>query len=417
MDASWVYLSELQRLRAFSSAATAGSLSKAGEDLRLTQPAISNALGRLEASLGAQLLVRAPDGCSPTAKGAALLRRTTRFFNQLAGALAQAAPAAQNVHVGAESIAATMRKISAVQLRALLAVWRAGSFKAAADSLRISEPSLHRAARDFERNLRAPIFRKGARGIEVNAMGAEIARRLAVALLEIEAGVLEAGSPGGPALRDHIRVGVLPLSPKSIMARMSDAIVGAQQRSDAPDGAFGGRVTIEEDSFEKLVQDLRAGRIDFIFGALREPMTWSDVAQEALFDDPYAIACRHDHPLTRAGAITHGDLAACGWVLPPGDIPRRQVLDRVLASWNLSIEGVIETNSLAIILSLLTTTDRLSLLTARSVAFDQQGALAILPVIPAYLSARRVGLIYRANWLPTRFQNAALDFMRKQIAA
>lgn len=396
MHASWAWLADLQRLRAFSTAAGAGSLSKAGEELRLTQPAVSNALGRLEASLCVQLLARAPDGCSPTPKGAVLLRRTTRFFDQLGAALALAAP---------ESLPATMRKISAVQLRALLAVWRAGSFRAAASLLGISEPSLHRAARDFERNMRAPLFRKSAQGVEVNATGAEIARRLAVALLEIEAGVLELGAPGGAALRDHLRIGVLPLSPKSIMARMSDALVAGH----------GGGVAIEEDSFEKLVQDLRSGRIDFIFGALREPLTFSDVAQEALFDDPYAIACRHDHPLTRAKAITHRDLAACGWVLPPGDIPRRMVLDRVFASWNLSIEGVIETNSLATILSLLTTTDRLSLLTMRSVAFDQQGALAILPVIPADLSARRVGLIYRANWLPTRFQAEGLDFVRRQV--
>jgi DNA-binding transcriptional LysR family regulator len=60
-----------------------GSMAKAAAQLRLTQPAISQAVADLESALGVRLLDRSPRGVTPTAYGEALLRRGTEAFDAL----------------------------------------------------------------------------------------------------------------------------------------------------------------------------------------------------------------------------------------------------------------------------------------------------------------------------------------------
>ncbi|WP_338831572.1 LysR family transcriptional regulator [Bradyrhizobium sp. 27S5] len=74
----------LRDLHVLASVTKLGSMAKAAAELRLTQPAISQAIADLEAALGVRLLDRSPRGVSPTAYGEALLRRGTEAFDALA---------------------------------------------------------------------------------------------------------------------------------------------------------------------------------------------------------------------------------------------------------------------------------------------------------------------------------------------
>ena len=60
-----------------------GSMAKAAAQLRLTQPAISQAIADLEAALGVRLLDRSPRGVTPTAYGEVLLKRGAEAFDAL----------------------------------------------------------------------------------------------------------------------------------------------------------------------------------------------------------------------------------------------------------------------------------------------------------------------------------------------
>jgi DNA-binding transcriptional LysR family regulator len=61
----------------------AGSMAKAGAQLRVTQSAISRAIGDLEATIGVRLLDRSPRGVEPTVYGEALLKSGTAAFDEL----------------------------------------------------------------------------------------------------------------------------------------------------------------------------------------------------------------------------------------------------------------------------------------------------------------------------------------------
>jgi DNA-binding transcriptional LysR family regulator len=65
---------ELRELRCFVAACELRSVSAAARKVGRVQPAVSNALGRLESELGVRLLLRHPSGVEPTAAGLALLR-------------------------------------------------------------------------------------------------------------------------------------------------------------------------------------------------------------------------------------------------------------------------------------------------------------------------------------------------------
>lgn len=82
-------------LRSFVAAADAGSLTRAGERLRLSQPTVSLQVQRLERALGCRLLERSPRGLGLTAQGETLLgyaRRILALSEEALARLAEPAP-------------------------------------------------------------------------------------------------------------------------------------------------------------------------------------------------------------------------------------------------------------------------------------------------------------------------------------
>src|SRR5919106_1652029 len=76
-------LSELPRTEAFVRVARAGSISRAAEELYVTQPALTARIQALERSLGSELFVRSRHGSRLTEAGRALLPHAERALSAL----------------------------------------------------------------------------------------------------------------------------------------------------------------------------------------------------------------------------------------------------------------------------------------------------------------------------------------------
>lgn len=74
---------ELRELRYFAAAVQAGSLTAGAAALRITQPSLSVAIGRLETEVGVRLLTRSPRGIEPTAAGRYLLDASSRVLGDV----------------------------------------------------------------------------------------------------------------------------------------------------------------------------------------------------------------------------------------------------------------------------------------------------------------------------------------------
>ena len=89
------------------------NVTRAGEDVGLSQPAMSRALARLRALLGDPILVKAPGGLAPTARAQALLPQLSRRRST-----GSAAWCARRLSTPARSTAAF--RIAATDVQALL---------------------------------------------------------------------------------------------------------------------------------------------------------------------------------------------------------------------------------------------------------------------------------------------------------
>jgi DNA-binding transcriptional LysR family regulator len=87
-------LPDLQTLRAFVAVAKEGNVSRAAQQLHLSQPAVSLQLKSLADSTGLQLFTRTPQGLALTRDGAALLPTAEKAL----AALADFSQAAQSLH-------------------------------------------------------------------------------------------------------------------------------------------------------------------------------------------------------------------------------------------------------------------------------------------------------------------------------
>ncbi len=393
-------LPRVGRLRAFDAVAIAGTMSAAADQLHVTQPAITRALQELESEIGVKLLMRSAGGSFLTAEGTGFARRTGRFFQHLHAAL-------DAIVDDERSGGRPARQIGDVHIRSLLAIWQARSFRGAAKALGVAEPTLHRPARDLEHLVKTPLFRRTSDGLSLSPAGAELARRFALACVEITVGLDEISASRGAAAIT-MTLGVLPLAPKYLLAEVTKALLNTQPHA---------RIIIQEGDYDELVVGLRSGTIDAIFGALRQPPPFADLGEESLFDDPYGIVCRRGHPLTALARPKAAALKGYDWVFPTTSLPRRAVLDEVIAAWKLSPRVQIETNSLGALVADLVVSDRISLLPRAAIhSDDRANRLAILDIkVPHRL--RTVGLTTRSDWLPTEFQAEFLTMVRGAIPA
>ena len=170
----------LRHLHTFREVARLGSVSAAARAVHISQPAVTQAIAGLERYFGSPLLLRRSTGVSLTSAGEICLTRIERSMGQLREAIG-----ATTRNAGAERLDVE-RLVRSRQLDALGAVVEHGNFSIAARARHMSQPSIHRSARELERLLGVQLFEKTSFGITPTREAAELARRTRLAFAEIE---------------------------------------------------------------------------------------------------------------------------------------------------------------------------------------------------------------------------------------
>ena len=390
------YSLELRRLRAFDEAARLGSLVAAAAALRISQPAVSYLLKQLEADVGCALLSRGAQGSSLTESGRLFHRRVERCLQQVQDAVE---------HVSGDVRSARRRdaaaRITGTQCKSILALWSSGNLRQASERLGVSERAVVRPAQELERLLSASLIRSAAHRTELTETGREFARRLVLAGHEIGSAMEEIG--GAQSSRKSLRIGALVLSPRLILAEALESALKEQPSYT---------VEIIEGSYEELVVLLRDGSIDIIFGALRAPPPYSDLSETPLQPDPYVVAARRGHPLSRLKRIKVRDLAGYDFVFPTVGL-RHEVLMNLIAQWKLAPKAQVHTSWLPTIIALIRSSDRLAVLSRWHVEADGTSDIQSLEGLRVPHEGRYVGLTSRSAWLPTPFQDCFVRALQK----
>lgn len=377
-----------RQCRLFESVGRLASVRRGSEECNLSQPAVTQALGKLELQVGASLLERRASGSYLTDAGKIFHLRVQRLFSQMEAALL-------DLWVGNPAIAATIaNRLSRSQVRSLIAVVESGSLAKAAEDLNLTQASLQRAVRHLEGNLGRTIFHRTSTGVVVTPDGVNLARKLKLASQEIELGLQEIEDAHG-AQTSRIVLGTLPYGGSMLLASVLDDFT--KQHPDA-----GVRVLTE--GAAEMMRKLRFGDVDLVVGIIQET-TDADLVNETFAHTQFQVVARTGHPLTTKTDITLDDLASYDWIAGLAGASRRLCLDNMFQGHELP-RAPIETSTLPIIRQLITESDRLTLMTSYELRHESH-ALVAIPFGP--IAARpAVGITMRHNWLPTRIHR---DFM------
>lgn len=386
----------LRHLRAFCEVAACGSVSRAAEQVHLSQPAVTQAVAKLETQLETQLFDRTHAGFRTTEPGRIFLLRAKRALGHLEDG-ARTPP-----RRGPKPPAGLERRVTAAQLRALLAVSRTGNFSNAARSLGMSQSALYRMARSLEKDADVPLFEVVSKAVVLTPAAERLARYAGLAFRELDQGLEDIAAWNG---RDtpRIVIGTLPLARSYVLPRAIAAYL-----SERPNG----HLSVVEGPYGTLLPALRHGEIDILIGALRAPELVEDIEQRVLFEDRLAVVARPDHPLAGRSRLALEDLSDLTWIVPPPGSPTRgnfeDLFDR---REGLRPRRIVEAGSLILTRGLLAESDAVAIISAHQIRHET--ALEILAPLDFEVSSppRRIGLAIRRGWRPTASQKRMIELL------
>ncbi|MEG8124627.1 LysR family transcriptional regulator [Xanthomonas hortorum pv. gardneri] len=378
-----------------------GSVSAAAPQVNLSQPALTQAVARLEQQLGVRLFDRHPGGMVATEATQLLVPRIERALEQLGRGIRVARRALRlPARPGLE------RRVSLGQLQALIAVDVAGSYSLAAARAGVSQPAIYRALQALAEVIEVPLTVRRGKTMQPTPVAVRLLRQGRLALAELRAGL-----GGGAALRSQhagrLTLGGMPLARAILLPQVLARFVRAHP---------GASVNVVEGPYAELLAHLRDGELDLLIGALREPLPVRDVLQEPLFDDEPVIVARSGHPLA-GQAYAFAQLLEYPWVIATTGTPVRARWEQMFRDQSIEPPALrIECGAELTIRGLLLEDDWLTLMSRDQFLFERRAGLLCEIGATGPQLRRQIGMTLRSDWHPTRAQSAFVQTLRQVCA-
>jgi DNA-binding transcriptional LysR family regulator len=245
------------------------------------------------------------------------------------------------------------------QLAYILAIDEYGSLSRAAEALGVSQPALSNSIALLERRLGVQILTRTGRGAVVNPIGALLVRRarelrsiLAAAEVEVR---LKKNGQSGP-----LSIGATP----SVVEHLVPAALNLLRRDAAHLS-----ISVIEGLDAPLNEQLLNGDLDLVIGAVGQPGSPADLAEEFLFDDPFLLGVGLASPLAKQTEISLSATRDQLWVMPrPGGSAHAYVSAIFLNGGVAWPQDCISTNSVVLTKQLLIQSDAVALVNAVALA-------------------------------------------------
>lgn len=183
------------------------------------------------------------------------------------------------------------------ELRYVVALSETGHFRKAAEQCSVSQPSLSIAIKKLEDELGVCLFERSRHKITATPIGERIVEQARTVLQESN-NLIHLAELGKDPMGSVLAVGAIFTVGPYLFPRL----VRRMQKIAPQMPLF-----IEESYTATLRGKLTSGELDAIFVAL--PFTETDVVTRALYDEPFVILLREDHPLSAEDAIDPAELA------------------------------------------------------------------------------------------------------------
>jgi len=370
----------LRHIHAISMIAKLGRINLAADRLGITQPALTQALGKTELQLGTLLFTRNASGMTPTEALQTLLPRFDAAWQ----------------HIG-------LKAISMATVRALASVSTYGSYTAASKAIGLSEPSLHRAVQNLSLNLNTSLVSRQGRGIMLTPAGHRFARRFRLAISELEAGLSDLETLKGQSV-GRIVIGAMPLSRATVLPQAVSAFCKIHPHLE---------IAIIEGSYRELIELLRNGELDIMIGALRNKAQEPDIFQSPLFNDRPSVIARAGHPLAGTDPTIEG-LSQFDWIMAAKGTPLRENWEAMFQAAKFRRPAIaVQCGSVIAMRQILVDTNFLALMSPEQIELElKAGVLVELrPLGDEFV--RSIGLSTRAGWQMSGLQAAFCEQLRQ----
>jgi DNA-binding transcriptional LysR family regulator len=389
----------LRHLRALAAVIRLRSFSAAAKAVGITQPAVTQAMGKLDALLGTALLDRSDGVVEGTDAGILLSARAEAADAALATAFRPQRKGGIGARSGAQA------DVTMAQLTALLGVADHGSYAAGASALGLAQPTLHRAVAELERLVDLVLVERRGRGVGLTGAGERLAAAARLALAELQAGLDELAVLAG---RDQgkIRIG----AHGAAIARLLPQAIARFLAEHPPV-----MIEVQEVEGEAAADRLREGRLDALLVLDGPALEHQAVVRTPIGEEPLVVAARTGHALLEGQAPGLLRLAQAGWAVPPVGQDERNAWDKLFLDGGLYPPTPSATcPSLPALAEIAARSDLLTIAPRNAIA-DSGGRLSALG---APLAAhRRLVLATRAGWAPTPAQATFLEEIRAIAAS
>ena len=389
-------LPSLMHVRAFVRVADYGSVSKASEALFRAQSVVTRSISELETRLGVLLFERHANGMRLTDYGTRLLPRARRVLAEL-DSVPQLLDGADKARTE------PLYLFQARRLQVFVKLCETHHMQTVASLLGLSQPAISSTLKVLESGCGQTLFERTPRGLLPTRASLDILFPVRRALNELRHIDTDISALQG-TLQGVVQVGALPLGRTRILP---EAIVRLMREHP------GIQVITNESPFDLLATELRAGDVDFIFGALRSTAYASDLSGEALLTEEMVVLARRGHPLYSKSAL-QAELADAQCVLSRAGSPARHMLDDCFTAFGIAPpRPAVESGDMAIIRGLLLRSDMLAAVSAHQLEPEiASGELCILPLELRHTS-RAIGLTSRTASLHSPVAQALMDVIRE----
>jgi len=393
---------QLKRLRALCAVAAMGTTVQAAKVLNVSQSSVTRAIQEAEVDLQTTLFHRLGRGMALTPLGQAVVRRANRALAYLALVGQPDSKVAQerSAHWWLSRFALG---VSHRHMVVLLSLSKTSSQMATARSLGVSQPAVHQSLSQLEHLAGQSLFQRTRHGLRLTGMGEAADKAIKLALAEFQQGDEELALQRG-ATQGRLVIGTLPFSTAMLLPEAIDRVHQAHP---------GLSITIVDGTYDALVHQLRHAEIDMMLGALRPTLPGVDLQQEKLFLDGLSVVARSSHPLARRGSLTWQDLRDERWIMPMPHTPAEVAFEQALQEAGLPFPpSPLRVNSALMMQALLAQSDRLAMMSPRQIQREMAAGLLVVLAVPVHHEPRTIGVITRADYLPTPGAQKMLEAFR-----
>jgi DNA-binding transcriptional LysR family regulator len=267
-------------------------------------------------------------------------------------------------------------------LRAFVAVAELNSFRAAADSIHLSQPALSRRVEKLEAALGVRLFERTTRSVSLTAVGRDFSRKARTLLDDLENSLLSMQAVAASQLGEVV-IACVPSAVYYFLPKVLRSFHAQYPRI---------RVRIIDDSANAVLESVARGEADFginIIGT-QEP----EIEFQMILKEPFVVACHRDHPLAARKQVAWAELAGYDFMTVDKSSGNRLLVDLVLANSNVRPSWCFEAKHVSTLLGLVEAGLGVAVVPRLSMPQGEHPTLATVGLVEPTVD-RNVGLIRR----------------------